>query len=464
MVDHGLDGGVPEGDDAMNATVRRFLVVLASLFSLTAAAPPEPAEDVPFLKYDVTKTESYFSEKPALKEPAGEAAQFLARLMKAEVLALAADDWGGWQMYSHPVNQQGSRMTYMNCPDELLVALAMAAPYLDAEGKAAAKAAAKRELEKYSPLTLPYKNLQQGRLRGWQAISEEMRKREAGGPWLQEEDKAVACFKTLYGIWTYAEAFDEWDAVKALWPQVKSLKERVAKTWSFKPKWKKDAPAGPGVLTEAIATSDRYQHRLYLYLLNGTHGYYENYWPGDEQDISAFKQFSYTKVLSALIGYGRMARKMGEPDEAGWAKERFAFVAGQALSTKTAPFYWSSPWLTPEVARMLRDHAGAYLDQIKTRSNVLVGTKKDGFPNDGPWYDVIDAQHWHLAHLGSNGAFPPCAAMSGFGVQALLFNAPAEKLDGWTDIPWCQADYWYVQKCALAIHAYNRAGWTKLLQ
>jgi hypothetical protein len=446
----------------MRSSALRLLPLLAPLFSLTASGSPEPAEVVPFFKYDASKTESYFSEKLSTKAPEGEAARSLAGLMKAEVLSLAADDWGGWQMFSHPVNQQGSRMTYMNCPDELLLSLAMAAPFLDAEGKAAAKAAAKREFEKYPPLNFPFKNLQQGRLRGWQSLSEEQRKREAGGPWLVEQDKAVASFKTLYGVWAYAEAFDEWDAVKELWPQIKALKDRVGQTWDFTPKWKKEAPAGPGILTEAVARSDRYQHRLYLYLLNGTHGYYENYWPGDEKDISAFKQFSYTKVLSALIGYGRLARKMGEPEEAGWAKERFGFVAGQALSIKTALYYWSSPWLTPEVARMLRDHAGAYLDQIKARSNVFVGRKKDGFPNDGPWYDVIDAQHWYVSHLGSNGAVPPCAAMSGFGVQALLFQAPAATLDGWTDIPWCQADYWYIQKCALAIGAYGPDGWVKL--
>ena len=113
---------------------------------------------------------------------------------------------------------------------------------------------------------------------------------------------------------------------------------------------------------------------------------------------------------------------------------------------------------------MLRDHAGPYLEQIQARSNVFVGMKKDGFPNDGPWYDVIDAQHWYLSHLGSNGAVPPCAAMSGFSAQALLFSAPAPRLDDFTDIPWCQADYWYIQKCALALHAYERSGWTRLLK
>lgn len=133
----------------------------------------------------------------------------------------------------------------------------------------------------------------------------------------------------------------------------------------------------------------------------------------------------------------------------------------QALTNRTAPFYWSSPWLVPEVGRMIRDHAAFALDVLKLRPNVLAGTAKDGFANDGPWHVVHDPHHWFLAHAGSNGAVPPCSPMSGFLVRAYLFQAPAERLDDWTDIPWCQADYWHIQKCAVAINAYGKAGWKK---
>ena len=105
--------------------------------------------------------------------------------------------------------------------------------------------------------------------------------------------------------------------------------------------------------------------------------------------------------------------------------------------------------------------AGPYLDKVMARPSVLMGTAKDGFPNDGPWYRVIDTQHWYVAHAGSNGAGPPGAAMSGFLGQAWLCGAPAARLDDWTDVPWCQADYWYIEKCAAAVNAYGKAGWTE---
>jgi hypothetical protein len=434
------------------------------------------AEDALFFKYDEKKTDTYFSEKLSVRSTGSQQLTKAARgtltgLMKKEVLELASKDWGPWQLLSHPVNQQGNRFTYFNCTDELLVALAAAYPLLDDEGKAAAKQAAERELIKYPPLTMPWRGLKDGEPRGWHDVPEKLRKQESGGPWMSGPEKDVACFRTLYGLWAYADVFGQWDAIKKFWPDIKALKERVAKNYDFKPRFRKDlpaavapasVPAGPGILTEAEALSPRYQHRLLHYLLVGTHGFYENDPPRDEAEGSMFKQFCYTKLLSALIAYGRIADRMGEAAEVSWAKERFAFVATQTLSTKTAPFYWSSPWLTPEIARMLRDHAGSYLDQIKARPNIFEGAKKDGFPNDGPWLDVIDAHHCHLAHAGSNGAVPPCSPMSHFLVKALLFQASAERLDDLTDIPWCQADYWYIQKCALTLSVYCGVSWEKL--
>jgi hypothetical protein len=93
------------------------------------------------------------------------------------------------------------------------------------------------------------------------------------------------------------------------------------------------------------AAGPLYQHTALRYFLNGTHGFYGHEPPGDEEN-NPFKQFHAPKLLSALIGYGRLAAKFDEPAEVAWAKERFAHVARQAFAHETAPFYWSSPWLT----------------------------------------------------------------------------------------------------------------------
>ena len=449
-----------------------MLPVVVMLLSIGRIAAQN--DGAPFFRYEGTRTSIYFAEKLEPSAPRGASARRLAELMKAQVLELAQRDWGPWQLVSHPVNQGGNRFTYFNCPDELLVALAAAYPLLDGEGKVAAREAADREFTRYPPLTHPFKPLE-GELRGWHDVPESARESATWGgtPWLSAEQKAVAAFKTLYAIWAYADAFDRWETITRMWPDILAVKQRLASEWDFKPRWAEKIPTwstessggytqgGPGILTEQIARSPRYRHELLRYLLVSTHGFYGNPWPRDEAEINVFKQFAYTKLLSGLIGYGRIAEKMGQPHELAWAKERFDFVASQALTHSTAPCYWSSPWLTPEVGRMLRDHAGEYLDELKRLPNVFAGTDRDGFPNEGPWYRVIDPHHWYLAHAGSNGAAPPCSPMSGFLAQAYLFRAPAERLDDWTDIPWCQADYWYIQKCAVAINAYNSTGWTR---
>jgi len=432
-------------------------VVLIAVAALSARA-----QDKPFFEYDAGKTETYFTQKLSPAPPQGEAARRLAARMKAVVLEAARKDWGPWLLASMPVVGDSRDGVYFNCPDELLVALAMAYPHLDAEGRAAAAAAAEREFTQSMPLNNPWKAFR-GEWRGWYDVAGHVARRGnlQAGPWMPGPDRAVARFKTLYGLWAYADTFNRWDDVKALWPDLKALKGEIAKAWSFAPAWRKDRPAGPGLLTAEAAADRRYQHALRRRLYNGTYIYYENPWPEDESDRHLFKQFQYVKVLSALLAYGRIARRMNDPAEEAWARERFEFVARQALGLRTAPAYWASPWLVPEVARMLRDHAGPYLDTVKAQPSVLVGTTKEGFPSDGPWYQVFDSRHWFTAHAGTSGACPPGTAMSGFLAQAWLCRATPEQLDDWTDIPWCQADYWYIQKCAVAINAYGGAGWVE---
>lgn len=419
----------------------------------------------PMLQVDPNFTARYFEQTLAPAPPACDQARALAELMKAEVLELAEADWGPFYHFSWPVNQGGNRFAYFNCPDELLVALAMAEPLLDDEGRAAAETAATREFRRYFPLNRPVRPMRSGdQLRGWYDVPEDVVETDNGvGTWLDGQATALVKFKTLYGVWAYAEAFDQWEMMDQAWPIIRGLKDQLIESgYDFQPRWSDRNPDGPGILTAEVAGSDRYRHELMRFLLTGTHGFYGNNPPRDEHTINVFAQFGYTKLLSALIGYGRIAEHLGHDDEAAWARQTFECVAEQTLRYQTAPMYWSSPWLTPEVARMLRDHAGDWLDELAGTPNVFVGDESDGFANEGPWYRVIDAHHWYVTHLGSNGSVTPDSPMSGFLVQAWLFNAPAEDLDTWTDTPWCQADYWYIQKCAVAIIAYGQAGWRDL--
>lgn len=417
--------------------------------------PPLAAEE---MAYDPARTDSYLAQKFAPASPSGAAARGLVARIKPVVLELADKGWGPYVIWSRPVNQFGNRFSYFNCPDELLVALALAYPLLDDEGKKAARDAADREFRTYPPYHHPWKIVRDNPRGPYSREGLKIDDNYMGpGSWFDGPAKKLAGFKTLYGVWAYADAMDRWEQVKEHWPAVKQLKAELA-GWDWQPTWRK-GQTPPKPWTPEIAASPRYQHTALRYLLNGTHGFYCHTPPGD-QWINPLMQYSYPKLLAALIGYGRIARRMGDDGELAWAKDRFNHVARLAFAYETSPLYWSSPWLTPEVGRLLRDHAGKWLDAVAARPGVFEGTAKDGFANDGPWYDVLDQHHWYLAHAGSNGAVTPCASMSGFLSQAWLLGAPAERLDDWTDVPWCPADYWFIEKCAVAARAYEGAKWT----
>ncbi len=437
--------------------MRYLTTILATIGVLAGVGLSQKAETK--FTYDTSRTDVYLAQVRKPGTPAGKLAESLAARMKAEVLELAEKDWGPYHVHSKMVNQYNNRFSYFNCPDELLVALAMARPYLDAEGQAAAVKAADREFAKHSPIDTPWRPIE-GQLRGWHDLPEPELQRHKNGPWMSPRQRAAAELKTCYGIWAYASSFDRWDEVRKIWPKIKQRRKKLA-DWDFNPEWNKKTPEGPGKLTAETAADGRYQHELLRFWTVGTHGIYHNNPPRDESTITVYAQFGYTKLLSGLIGYARLAEHFGEPEEARWARQKFEHVAGQTLSWRTAPMYWSSPWLVPEVARLIDDHAGEWAGEILARSNIYKGTDKDGFETPGPHYRVIDPHHWYVTHLGSNGAQLPCGPMSGFLVRAYFTEPTDKQIATWVDIPWAQADYWFIQKCAVALDRIGRGGWQK---
>ena len=436
-----------------------------------------PAQE-PYFKYDLKNTAKYFNEMVSEKEPSTTVTKEIAELMKKEVIEIAEKDWGFWPLFSHDVNTHMSagRMVYFEKPDELLIALAMAFPLLDKEGKQAALKAADREYKLYPPFNSPCKT--EGKnMRGHGNYPEkhlEEFKKYAKPSWGSEKMHA---FRSLYGVWAYAEYMDRWEIIKKDWKTIKSLKNEVAD--KLKPLWKKKTRKAFGmkekgghrytyinplaVLTKEMAESKYYKMNVKHRTFFGIEDAYNNRRPEDQdnQKGRGNKRFTFTKELSALIGYGRIAAKMEDDVEVKWAKDKYNEIAQIMFGTFSGFQYCCSEWLTPEVARMIRDTAGTYLDEINTRSHIFKMTDKDGYHDKGPWIRVIEPYMWYQAQMGSNGGMTPGHSMASFLTKAWLFNEPAEKLDNWIDIPWCQADYWYVEKCAITINSYEKTKWKK---
>jgi hypothetical protein len=95
--------------------------------------------------------------------------------------------------------------------------------------------------------------------------------------------------------------------------------------------------------------------------------------------------------------------------------------------------------LTPEVGAALRAHtdglAAARLERIRERRPA-----------------------WWLAFGprligGENYTSPPDMSRAMFAASAMVNRLRADTLLSWTDVPWCQGDLYFIEKCAIALCA-----------
>jgi hypothetical protein len=95
--------------------------------------------------------------------------------------------------------------------------------------------------------------------------------------------------------------------------------------------------------------------------------------------------------------------------------------------------------LTPDVARLLREHAG---DIHQRLVDVYVDHHRPAW-----WLAWGPELAWRNETPFS---FPTMAAEI-FAAKALIRREPAERLAQYVDLPWCKADLYYIQKLALAL-------------
>jgi hypothetical protein len=97
--------------------------------------------------------------------------------------------------------------------------------------------------------------------------------------------------------------------------------------------------------------------------------------------------------------------------------------------------------LTPDVARVLARYAKSTTTQLMAH---YVDHQRPG------WWLA-----WNVEQLMRNEV-PyqlPSTSLEIFSARALVLQEPAAKLETFIDLPWCQADEFYIQKLALTLHA-----------
>jgi hypothetical protein len=104
-------------------------------------------------------------------------------------------------------------------------------------------------------------------------------------------------------------------------------------------------------------------------------------------------------------------------------------------------------FLTPEVGRMI----GLYAKDVNRH---LVDVYVD-------YHRPIWWLAWPIEYNWRNEcniAFPT-AAMEIFSARALILNEPGDTLAAYTDLPWCKADEYYIQKLALTLNNAGKVAW-----
>ena len=418
--------------------MNKLLVAATILF----IAIPLFAQEQPAFPYDPTRAARYLDQPtPAPPPPPNpdtlkELSDTVDEILDGPWLPLYSDYSAGQAGGVGPAEWAFTR------PGEKFLALAQAAPFMTAAQKQKCAEQLRQDLASTSPtrtLFLTFDHAKPRNIRPAPAFK---------APSVRPDETQRLLFTQAYAIWAYAWAFNAWDQVRPCFADLKALRVDLEKRGDFTPAYQ---PGNDALLTRAVADNPEYRFTVYESLISG---YQDNYGYHGARDARQRMQkgkpvFFYVQNLAALIGYYRLAQHFGDDAERAWAQTTFNQIATLTLSQRSAPYLWCDESLVPEVALLLRDHAGPWLDQLAKTSpvgnlpavdwdNHLVPNRRD--------YRVINPHTWYQAWGGQGEGVRPRTVMAAFLVNSTLFQVPKERITQTRDIPWCKADLYYLRK------------------
>ena len=292
--------------------------------------------------------------------------------------------------------------TYFNHPDELFFALSISLPQLPDETAGRVRDLLQAELEEYPPYGVEGFDPAAGQVRESYTVPTELRP--------QQPTKADSLYG-VYAFWAYSYFANDQKAARMHWP---AIQKRVQP-----------------LLDDDLALDSHQQQR-------GRHA--SRKLNGD---------------AAGLIGFVRLAEMVGDERAEQSGRETLRRVLERRVNLdRVNPDVFEPAGvlhlarlaryldLTPEVAAALREHtdglAAARLELIRRRRPA-----------------------WWLAFGprligGENYTSPPDMSRAMFACSAMIDCLPADTLLDWTDVPWCQGDLYFIEKCAIALCADQR--------
>jgi hypothetical protein len=422
-------------------------------FMFLSITTPLFAQESPAFTYDPARAARYLDEPAAPAHAAQTDPVTLKEL--AEIVDEILD--GPWlPLYSDYSAAQaggvGPAEWAFTRPGEKFLALAQAAPYMNAAQKEKCAAQLREDLASASPTRKLFGDFDRGKPRN-------IRQAPAfKAPSIAADEKQRRLFTQSYAVWAYASAFDAWEQVRPCFADLKALRAQLEAHGDFVPAYQ---PGQDAILTKSLADNSEYRFTVYESLISG---FQDNYGYHGARDARQRMQkgkpvFFYVENLAALIGYYRLAKHFGDDSERDWAQANFNRIASLTLAQKSAPYLWCDEYLVPETAKLLLDHAGQWLNELAKTSpvgnlpavdwdNHLVPNRRD--------IRVINPHTWYHAWGGQGEGVRPRTVMAAFLVNATLFSAPKSRISETRDIPWCKADLYYLRKLTTELAAIEK--------
>jgi len=301
--------------------------------------------------------------------------------------------------FQHTLGISGHEI-YFNHPDRMFYALSLALPHLSKPTAEKTRRFLAAQLATSPPYALAGWENQTGPRREAYDVPAELR--------IAGQGQAASAFG-VYAFWTYCRAAGP-AAARAHWPAVKArIQPLLTRPYLFdirKQDYRDDqAQKLNGDLAGLLGIARLAQ------------------WNGDAATETTARGRTL-QLLELRVNLERVNPKILEPTN---SSTKHLHVHKLARHCD----------LTPEVAESLR----AYTEGLAAERLRAFRESRNG---------------WYLAFGdrligGENYTNPPHFSHALFTGAALVEKAPSAQLLGWVDVPWCKGDFYFIEKCALAL-------------
>ena len=357
-----------------------------------------------------TDVSEFFLRAPDLgSPPKTPAARRIAAKLDAHVGAFV--DGAPWMSFHHTLGISGYETSFSH-PDGMFLSLAFALSNLKPETAAKVRGILKRELSNSPPYAEAGFTHRTGRPRESYDVPTNLRPSGQG-----------SAFSALgiYSLWAYCHFAGDHGTTKAHWEQIKTR-------------------------ARPLLESD------YKFEVQRT-----NSSKGEAQKLNG--------DLAGLIGFARLARlnQDAEAERAALRRSRELFELRINLERANPIFVEKSSAATKSLHNF---RLSRYCDLVPEVAEAIARFTSDCAARNLKAFRE-ERNGWYLAFGdrligGENYTNPIHFAHSLFVGAALVERLPAAQLAGYVDVPWCQGDFYFMEKCIYTLWASGGRPWISL--